>query len=139
MGMTTGNRRAPESDRVARARRLLAAAAQGVKQLEDAAGQAFCRFVALTGMMARLEQLAVSSEPDAAEAAALDADMVCRETKVLLRYIDGNGKPTAVFEITPDWPAINGVPSSRKGHAGFRPVSRHTAGPPEGHDRATAR
>jgi hypothetical protein len=128
-----GDCRTSESDRVAQARRLLAAAAEGVKQLEDAAGDAFCRFFALTGLMARLEELAVSAEPDAAEAAALDADTVCRETKVLLRYIDAHGKPTAVFEIIPDWPSANRVAPSHSGGGGDRRASRPAARPPEPH------
>jgi hypothetical protein len=85
----------PETDRVVQARALLVAAAEGVKRLENAASQALCRFVALTGMMARLETLTGSPEPEAADAAALDAATVCRETKILLRYIDAHDKGTS--------------------------------------------
>ena len=81
----------PDADGVAQARALLTAAAERVKQLESTASHAFCRFVALTGMLSRLETLAGSCEPDAADAAALDAATVCRETKVLLLYIDSHG------------------------------------------------
>ena len=86
----------PDAARVARARALVAAAAIGVERLEDAAHLAFCQLAALTGMLARLEGLGGSQEPDASEAAALDAAMVCREAKVLLRYISSTmaGRPS---------------------------------------------
>ena len=77
----------PEGVCLARARALLAAAAIGVERLESAANQAFCRLAALTGLMARLEGLGGSCKPEAGAAAALDAATVCREAKVLLRYI----------------------------------------------------
>jgi hypothetical protein len=80
-----------EADRVVQARALLAAAAKGVKQLEGTANQAFCRLAALMGMLARLEELTGSSQPDAAEAAALDAATVCREAKALLRVLNAHG------------------------------------------------
>jgi hypothetical protein len=79
-------RHGPETDRVARARALVAAAAKGVARLESAANQAFCRLAALAGMLNRLEKLTGSRVPEAAEAAALDVATVCREAKVLLRY-----------------------------------------------------
>ena len=80
------HRRNREADRVAQARTLLVAVGRGVNQLEGAANQAFCRMVALKGMLARLEALAGSGEPHAAEAAALDAATLCREAEALLRY-----------------------------------------------------
>jgi hypothetical protein len=78
---------------VARARALLASAAIGVERLESAANQAFCRLAALTGLLARLERLVASEEPEAGEAAALDAATLCREATLLLRYI-----------CSPQWP-----------------------------------
>jgi hypothetical protein len=83
---------------VARARTLLAAAAVGVERLEGAANQAFCRLAALTGVLARLEGLGVSREPEAGAAAALDAATLCREAAVLLRYVS-----------TRHWPAGRAV------------------------------
>ena len=77
-----------EADRMARAHALVARAAKGVEQLEDVAGQAFFRLTALTGMLGRMEELARSHDPEAVEAAALDAATVCREAEVLLRYVD---------------------------------------------------
>ena len=94
-------RHAPEADGVTQARNLLAEAAQGVDRLEIEARQAFCRLTALAGMLARLEKLAVSHEPEADEAVALYAATVCREAEVLLRYIQStlpNGDP---FELPP--------------------------------------
>jgi hypothetical protein len=76
------------ADRVARARMLIARASKGVEQLENVASQAFCRLTALAGMLNRLEQLAQSCDPDAADAAQFDAVTVCREAEVLLRYLD---------------------------------------------------
>jgi hypothetical protein len=91
------HRRKREADCVAQARSLLAAAAKGVNQLESAASEAFCRLAALRGMLARLERLTGSGEPDAAEAAALDAATVCREAKALLRTLAAHGtRGTAV-------------------------------------------
>ena len=57
------DRRNSEPDPMTQARARLAAAAEGVRRLEGAAQQAFCRL------------------------AALDAAMLCREAEVLLRYI----------------------------------------------------
>ena len=78
----------PEADGVAQARDLLAAAAQEVDRLEMVASQAFSQLTALAGMLTRLEKLAVSPEPEAVEAAALDAAMVCREAEGLIRYLN---------------------------------------------------
>ena len=81
------HRRISEPDPVAQARTLLTAAGEGVRRLEDAAHQAFCRLAVLAGMVARLKELAGSHESEAAEAAALDAATMCREAEILLRYI----------------------------------------------------
>jgi hypothetical protein len=78
---------APEADGVAQARNLLTVAEQEVDRLEIVASQAFCRLTALTGMLARLERLAVSHQPEAVKA-TLDAATVCREAEALLRYIN---------------------------------------------------
>ena len=85
----------PDADCVARARNLIARAAKGVEQLENVSGHAFCRLTALAGMLTRLEELAMSSDPEAIEAALLDAATVCREAEVLLRYIDSRQMSTA--------------------------------------------
>jgi hypothetical protein len=85
------HRRNQQADRVAQARALLAAAARGVNQLEGAANQAFCRLAALKGMLARLEALAGSGEPNAAEAAELDAATVCREATALVHALAARG------------------------------------------------
>ena len=58
---------------MAQARNFLAVAAQEVDRLEIVASQAFCRLTALTGMLDRLERMAVSHQPEFVEAAALDA------------------------------------------------------------------
>jgi hypothetical protein len=92
----------PSADGVARARTLIARAARGVEQLEDVAGQAFCRLTALIGMLARLEELASSGDPNDVDAAALDAATVHREAKKLLRFLDSR-----------QWNAA-GVPANRK-------------------------
>ena len=84
-----------DGDCVARAHTLIARAAKGVEQMEDLAGQAFCRLTALTGTLARLEQLASSHGPEAIKAALLDSATVCREAKVLLRYLDSHQWTTA--------------------------------------------
>ena len=84
-----------DADSMARAHTLVARAAKGVEQLEDVAGQAFFRLTALTGMLGRMEELARSHDPEAVEAAALDAATVCREAEVLLRYVD-SGQWTSV-------------------------------------------
>jgi hypothetical protein len=83
----------PDAACVARARALIAAAAIGVERLESAANLAFFGLAALTGMLARLEGLGGSREPEAGEAAALDAATVCREAKVLLRYVSSRQWP----------------------------------------------
>ena len=82
------DRHNPDADCVALARNLIARAATGVEQLENVSGHAFCRLTALAGMLTRLEELAKSSDPEATEAALLDAATVCREAEILLRYID---------------------------------------------------
>jgi hypothetical protein len=79
---------APKADGVAQARNLLEGAAQEVDRLEIVASQAFRRLTTLTGMLARLERLAVSRQPEAVESAALDAATVCREAEILLRYLN---------------------------------------------------
>jgi hypothetical protein len=100
----------PDAACVARARALLAAAAMGVERLESAANHAFCRLAALTGVLARLEGLGGSCEPEAGEAAALDAATVCREAKVLLRYVSSR-----------HWPAGRVVANGgRRGHSPAR-------------------
>jgi hypothetical protein len=75
------------------ARGLLSAVAIGIERLESAAHLASCQLAALTGMLTRLEGLGGSGEPEAGEAAALDAAMVCRGAKVLLRYISSRQWP----------------------------------------------
>ena len=82
------SRHAPESNGVAQARNLLAAAAQEVDRLEIVASQAFCQLTALAGVLTRLEKLALSHEPESVEAAALDVAMVCREAEGLIRYLN---------------------------------------------------
>jgi hypothetical protein len=78
----------PAADGMAQARNLLATAAQEVDRLEIVASQAFCQLTALTGMLTQLEKLAVSHEPEAVEAAALELAMVCREAEGLIRYLN---------------------------------------------------
>ena len=80
---------------VARARALLAAATIGVERLESAANRAFFRVAALTEMLARLEGLGESGEPEAGEGAALAAATVCREATALLRYVSSRQWPGA--------------------------------------------
>jgi hypothetical protein len=82
------HRHNPDAECVAQARILIAKAAKGVEQLENVAGQAFCRLTALTGLLARLEELARSRDPEAVEATVLDAATVCREAEILLRYLN---------------------------------------------------
>jgi hypothetical protein len=95
----------PDADDVATARKLIAAAATGVKHLGNSADHAFYRLAALTGVLARLEGLVESHAPDAAEAAALDAAMVCRETKVLLHFIHSHGQK-ATGPLSPPAPRL---------------------------------
>jgi hypothetical protein len=78
----------PDAECVAQARILIVKAAKGVEQLENEASQAFCRLTALVRLLARLEELARSRDPEAVEAALLDAATVCREAEILLRYLD---------------------------------------------------
>jgi hypothetical protein len=78
----------PDAGCVAVARALIAKAAKGVEQIEDIAGTAFCRLAALAGMLARLEKPAGSRDPDAVDAAEIDAVTLCREANDLLRYLD---------------------------------------------------
>jgi hypothetical protein len=92
----------PDADCVARARTLIAKAAKGVEQMEDVASQAFCRLAALMGMLARLEEPAGSCDPEAVEAAGLDAATLCREAKDLLRYLDSH-----------QWTSVRVAPNGR--------------------------
>jgi hypothetical protein len=78
---------------VARARALLAAVAIGVERLESAAHLTLCSLTALTGKLGRLEGLGGSRESEGGEAAALAAATVCRQAKVLLRYISSRQWP----------------------------------------------
>lgn len=109
----------PETACVARARTLLAAAAMGVERLESAANQAFCRLAALAGLLARLEGLGASREPEASEAAALDVATLCREATVLLRYISSRqwpaGRVVANVSRRRRSPARSGSGSSVRG------------------------
>jgi hypothetical protein len=89
----------PEPDRIAQARALLKTAAKGVERLETAATLAFCQLAALKGLQTRLEELAGSNLPDAAEAAALDAATVCREAKALIRSVHPGRKKPAVVKV----------------------------------------
>jgi hypothetical protein len=106
--MTMNSQHAPEANGVTQARNLLAVAAQEVDRLEIEASQAFCRLTALAGMLARLERLAVSHEPEVDEAVALYAATVCRETEVLLRYIQSTLPNGAPFELPPTATLGNG-------------------------------
>jgi hypothetical protein len=106
--MTMNTRHAPEAHGVAQARNLLAVAAQEVDRLEIEASHAFCRLTALAGMLARLERLAVSHEPEADDAVALYAATVCRETEVLLRYIESTLPKGVPFELPPTVTLGNG-------------------------------
>jgi hypothetical protein len=67
---------------------LIARAAEGAEQLENVAGQTFCQLTALAGMLARVQELARSHDPEAVEAAATDAMTLCRNAEILLRYFD---------------------------------------------------
>jgi hypothetical protein len=101
------DRQNPDGDCVARARNLIARAAKEVEHLENVSSNAFCRLTALEGILTRLEEFARSSEPDAIDAALLDAATVCREAEVLLRYIDSRetgSTQAAVDGRTQAWP-----------------------------------
>jgi hypothetical protein len=102
----------PEADHIAQARALLETAAKGVERLESAATLAFCRLAALKGLQARLEELAGSGLPDAAEAAAIDAATVCREAKALICSVHARRKAAAGNRAAPR----AGV-GSRRGYA----------------------
>ena len=78
------DRHNPEADRVP----LIARESEGAEQLENAAGQAFCRLTALAGMLARLKELARSRDPEAAEVVPPDPATVGRDAEILLRYFD---------------------------------------------------
>lgn len=91
------SRHVAEADGVTQARNLLAVAAQEVDRLEIKASEAFCRLTALAQMLARLERLAVSREPESDEAAALYAATICREVESFLRHI--NSREWAPFEL----------------------------------------
>src|SRR6516162_9010537 len=101
MTRTTNQRQNPEADHIPRARALLIAAAEGVKQLRSEANLAVRRFFALTGMLARLRQLTASTEPEAAGAAALYAATLCRETMALLHFIDSRGRRMGETRVAP--------------------------------------
>ena len=78
------NEHNPDADSVP----LTARAAEGAEQLENAAGQAFCRLTALAGMLARLQELVRSRDPEAVDAAAPDPTAMGRDAETLLRYFD---------------------------------------------------
>jgi len=80
---------------VAPARTLIARPANGVEQMEDAPGQTFGRLAALVEMLARLEEPAGPCDTKAVEAAGLEAATLCREAKVLLRYLDSHAWTSA--------------------------------------------
>ena len=67
---------------------LIARAAEGAEQLENVAGQAFCQLTALAGMLARVQELARSHDPEAVEAAAPDPTAMGRDAETLPRYFD---------------------------------------------------
>jgi hypothetical protein len=106
------DRYSSDADCVARARNLIARAAKGVEQLENVWGLAFCRLAALKGLLARLEELARSCDPDAIDAALLYAATVCREAEVLLRSLDsgqwGPARVAANGKERPQAPALLG-------------------------------
>jgi hypothetical protein len=108
----------PDTACVARARALLAAAAIGVERLESAANLAFFRLAALTEKLARLEGLCGSSEAEAGAAALPNAATVCREAKVLLRYVSSR-----------QWPAGQVVANGgRRGRSTARTISGTSSG-----------
>src|SRR5215469_145707 len=78
---------APQADGVAKARSLLAEAAQEIERLENVAGQAFRRLTALAGILPQLERLMVPHKPGADKAVAIDAATARREAQLLLNYI----------------------------------------------------
>jgi hypothetical protein len=110
--MTMDQRASPEADHVAQVRALLETAAKGVERLESAATLAFCRLAALKGLQARLEELAGSGLPDAAEAAAIDAATVCREAKALIRSVRARRQAAAIDRAVP-----RAAVGSRRGYA----------------------
>jgi hypothetical protein len=100
----------PDAACVARTRALLDAAAIGAERLESAANLAFCRLAALKEMLARLEELGGSREPEVGAAVALDASTMCREARVLLHYVSSR-----------QWPAGR-VVANRGGRRGRSPA-----------------
>jgi hypothetical protein len=80
----------PDVNRVAQARTLVGRAAKGVELMEEVVSQAFSRLAALRGMLARMEELTGSRDHEGLEAAALYAATVCRESMVLLHYLDSH-------------------------------------------------
>jgi hypothetical protein len=96
----------PAAASVSRARTLVTRAAFGVRQLEKMSGLALCQLTAITGMLARLEELAQSYHPDS-EAVLLDAATVCREAEILLRYL------LDATKWEPVQPAVNGMDRPR--------------------------
>jgi hypothetical protein len=67
---------------------LIPKAAERAEQLENVAGQAFCRLTALAGMLTRLQELARARDAKAVEAVVPDAKAACRDAEILLRYFD---------------------------------------------------
>jgi hypothetical protein len=78
------DRHKPNADRVP----LIAGSTEGAEQQERVAGQAFCRLTALTGMLARLKELARSRDPEAVEALPPDAGSASCDDDTLFRYFD---------------------------------------------------
>jgi hypothetical protein len=78
------NRHKPDADCVP----LIAGAAEGTQQLERVAGQAFCRLTALTGMLARLKELARSRDPEVVEAVPPEPRSASCDEDTLFRYFD---------------------------------------------------
>jgi hypothetical protein len=117
------HRRNPESDVIAQARALLAAAVRSVNRLESAAEQALDCLAAITGqwcpchnsasdaeqglhcmaalpgILSQFEELAGLHDPHAADVAALYTAAVRQEAQALLRVFDAIGKRLAVVTV----------------------------------------